>query len=123
MSDGSSNTLLMSEQLRAWSTLDDDWRGDIHNDQGVFRFHTLLTPNTSTPDQIESGWWQPTGDPRMPCTNASGNQFNAARSRHPGGVNASFCDGSVRWVANSVSISTWQALGTMNGNDTPGNDY
>ncbi len=123
MTDGSSNTLLMSEYLRAWSTQDNDWRGDIHNDQGVFRFHTLLTPNTSTPDQIESGWWQATGDPLMPCTNASGNQFNAARSRHTGGVNAAFCDGSVRWIANNVSLATWEALGTMNGNDDPGSDY
>jgi prepilin-type N-terminal cleavage/methylation domain-containing protein/prepilin-type processing-associated H-X9-DG protein len=122
MTDGASNTLLMSEYLRAWSTQDNDWRGDIHNDQGVFRFHTLLTPNTTTPDQIESGWWQSTGDPLMPVTNASSNQFNAARSRHPGGVNAAFCDGSVRWIADNVPLATWQALGTMNGNDEPG-DY
>jgi prepilin-type N-terminal cleavage/methylation domain-containing protein/prepilin-type processing-associated H-X9-DG protein len=123
ITDGTSNTLMMSEYLRAWSTQDDDWRGDIHNDQGVFRFHTLLTPNTTTPDQIDSGWWQPTGDPLMPVTNASGNQFNAARSRHAGGVNAAFCDGSVRWIANTVSLTTWKALGTMNGNDEPGSDY
>jgi prepilin-type N-terminal cleavage/methylation domain-containing protein/prepilin-type processing-associated H-X9-DG protein len=124
MTDGSSNTLLMSEYLRAWSTADNDWRGDIHNDDGVFRFHTLLTPNTSSPDQADSGWYVATGDPLMPVTTANGNQqYNAARSRHQGGVNVAFCDGSVRWVTNSVSLATWEALGTMNGNDSPGNDY
>jgi prepilin-type N-terminal cleavage/methylation domain-containing protein/prepilin-type processing-associated H-X9-DG protein len=123
ITDGTSSTLLMSEYLRAWSTADNDWRGDIHNDQGVFRFHTLLTPNTSTPDQIDSGWFQATGDPLMPATTASGNEYNAARSRHQGGVNVAFCDGSVRWISNNVSLTTWEALGTMNGNDLPGNDY
>jgi len=26
--------------FKAWSADDDDWRGDIHNDDGEFRFHT-----------------------------------------------------------------------------------
>jgi prepilin-type processing-associated H-X9-DG protein len=30
-----------------------------------------------------------------------------ARSRHPGGVNACFADGSVRWVSDYVYQSTW----------------
>jgi prepilin-type N-terminal cleavage/methylation domain-containing protein/prepilin-type processing-associated H-X9-DG protein len=124
MTDGSSNTLMMSEYLRAWTPEDHDWRGDIHNDDGFFRFHTLLTPNTTAPDHIDSGWFRDTGDPLMPATTASGNQqYNAARSRHTAGVNASFCDGSVRWIANSVSLATWMALGTMDGNDLPGDDY
>jgi len=38
-----------------------------------------------------------------------------ARSNHPGGVNSLFYDGSVRFVKNSVSVATWQALGTRNG--------
>src|ERR1019366_3397744 len=67
ITDGTSNTLMMSEYLRAWSNADNDWRGDIQNDHGVFRVHTLLTPNTSLPDQIDSGWFQPTGDPLMPA--------------------------------------------------------
>ncbi len=44
LTDGTSNTLMMSEYLLAKSRQDNDWRGDIHNDDGVFRFHTLLTP-------------------------------------------------------------------------------
>ncbi len=39
ISDGTSNTLMMSETLRAWSHDDNDWRGDIQNDGGVFKFH------------------------------------------------------------------------------------
>jgi prepilin-type processing-associated H-X9-DG protein len=36
----------------------------------------------------------------------------AARSYHPGGVNTSFCDGSVKFIKESISLNTWRALGT-----------
>jgi prepilin-type processing-associated H-X9-DG protein len=36
----------------------------------------------------------------------------AARSYHPGGANASMADGSVRFVKNSINLTTWNALGT-----------
>ncbi len=39
----------------------------------------------------------------------------AARSRHPGGVNALFCDGRVQFVRNSISARVWQSLGSRNG--------
>ncbi|MBN9521596.1 DUF1559 domain-containing protein, partial [bacterium] len=97
ISDGTSNTLLMSEYLMAKGPDDNDWRGDIHNDDGVFRFHTIRTPNTTAADVIAGGWFQDTGDPAMPAT-AGTPQNNAARARHTGGVNASLCDGSVRFV-------------------------
>ncbi|OJW20877.1 MAG: hypothetical protein BGO49_29145 [Planctomycetales bacterium 71-10] len=38
--------------------------------------------------------------------------FNAS-SRHPGGVNLLMCDGSVRFVKNTVNFGAWGALGTM----------
>src|SRR5262249_24939197 len=82
--DGTSNTLMMSEYLLPTSHLDNDWRGDIQNDDGVFRFHTLTTPNSTAPDVVN--WAIPNGDPLLPVTTA-GKQFNAARSRHTGGVN------------------------------------
>ncbi|HEY1380637.1 MAG TPA: DUF1559 domain-containing protein [Gemmataceae bacterium] len=43
-----------------------------------------------------------------------------ARSYHTGGVNALFMDGSVRFVADSVSQATWRALGTRNGGEPIG---
>jgi prepilin-type processing-associated H-X9-DG protein len=33
-------------------------------------------------------------------------------SLHPGGVNISLMDGSVRFIKNTVSLQTWWALGT-----------
>ncbi len=37
-----------------------------------------------------------------------------ATSNHPGGVNVCFADGSVRFIKNSIALSTWWALGTRN---------
>jgi prepilin-type N-terminal cleavage/methylation domain-containing protein len=116
ISDGTSNTLLISEYLMAKSRQDNDWRGDIHNDDGVFRFHTLLTPNTSSPDIISNGWFQVTNDPAMPAA-AGAQQRNAARSRHTGGVNAGRCDGSISFVSQNISTVVWQAMGSMNGGE------
>ncbi|MBX3433664.1 MAG: DUF1559 domain-containing protein [Pirellulales bacterium] len=119
--DGASNTLMMSETLRAWTAEDLDWRGDFLNDEGGFRFQTINTPNSSVADQITQGWYVETNDPLMPATASSGsygqNQQAAARSRHVGGVNVLRCDGSVEFAVNDVSLLVWQALGTMNGGE------
>jgi prepilin-type N-terminal cleavage/methylation domain-containing protein/prepilin-type processing-associated H-X9-DG protein len=123
ITDGTSNTLLMSETLIATIASDNDWRGDIHNDDGVFRFHTVITPNSSAPDLISSTtFFRPNNDPLMPV--ALGNpQRAAARSRHTGGVNAVMCDGSVRFFSNSIALSTWSALGSMAGREVVAGNY
>ena len=41
----------------------------------------------------------------------------SASSYHPGGVDALFADGSVRFVKNSVSPVTWRGLGTIAGGE------
>jgi prepilin-type N-terminal cleavage/methylation domain-containing protein/prepilin-type processing-associated H-X9-DG protein len=123
ITDGTSNTLMLSEVLKAWSSDDNDWRGDIHNDDGVCRFHTRVSPNTSVRDIIEAGWFQETFDPAMPAVaGAQTAQVAAARSRHSGGVNVVFCDASTRFVADAIAFDVWQAMGTMNGAEAGGSE-
>jgi prepilin-type N-terminal cleavage/methylation domain-containing protein/prepilin-type processing-associated H-X9-DG protein len=43
----------------------------------------------------------------------------AARSYHTGGVNVCFADGSVHFISNNITFSTWQALGTRSAGDIP----
>jgi prepilin-type N-terminal cleavage/methylation domain-containing protein/prepilin-type processing-associated H-X9-DG protein len=43
-----------------------------------------------------------------------------AHSRHPGGVQALFCDGHVQFVSNSIDLQTWQSLGTRAGSEVVG---
>ena len=41
----------------------------------------------------------------------------SARSLHTGGVNASMGDGSVRFVADSIALNIWRAVGTRDGGE------
>jgi prepilin-type N-terminal cleavage/methylation domain-containing protein/prepilin-type processing-associated H-X9-DG protein len=40
-----------------------------------------------------------------------------ANSRHPGGVNVTMADGSVRFFKSTISLATWRAIGTRNGGE------
>jgi prepilin-type processing-associated H-X9-DG protein len=40
--------------------------------------------------------------------------FGVSRSRHPGGVNTLFGDGSVHFMKNSINPQIWIALGSIN---------
>ena len=116
--DGTSSTLLMSEYLVATTPEDRDWRGDILNDEGMHHFQTMQTPNSSLSDIVETNYLTRNGDPLMPADEGPRNrQQNTARSRHPGGVNAALCDGSVSFYSDDVSLDTWLALGTMDGEE------
>ena len=42
----------------------------------------------------------------------------SASSRHPGGVNVVFCDGSVQFIGDTISHPVWWAYGSRNGNET-----
>ncbi len=57
-------------------------------------------PNSKAPDLCSRRLW-----------------VNAARSRHPGGVNACFCDGSVRFIGDDIQNTTWHALWTRAGGE------
>jgi prepilin-type N-terminal cleavage/methylation domain-containing protein/prepilin-type processing-associated H-X9-DG protein len=60
---------------------------------------------------------------QLACANTSeGGAYCGSRSRHPGGVNCLFGDGSVRFVKNSVNPQTWVALGSINGGEVISSD-
>ena len=45
-----------------------------------------------------------------------------SRSYHPGGVNALFGDGSVKFIKSTIDGMTWRALGTVAGGEVFGSD-
>jgi prepilin-type N-terminal cleavage/methylation domain-containing protein/prepilin-type processing-associated H-X9-DG protein len=58
-------------------------------------------------------------------SNSNGSADNSvigASSRHPGGVNVAFLDGSVRFVKDTVAPTTWWALATKAGGEVLSSD-
>lgn len=72
-------------------------------------YNHVATPNSDVPDCSI--------DPPTYIFVTNGGNF-AARSNHPGGVNALLMDGSVRFMSDSVSLQIWRALGTRAANDS-----
>ena len=122
LTDGTSNTLMMSENRIPGSDSEPDNRGDVINNDpawGAFAFMTINTPNSGT-DIMNGG--QGCGNNTIlnaPCATGANVQLSA-RSQHVGGVHVLLCDGSVRFASNNISLAVWQALGSMNGGDIVG---
>jgi len=118
ITDGTSNTLLISEILVGLGG--DDRRGRIWNAWvGENLFSTLYAPNTLNNDMCYSCG---TANPRSPCSaiGSGAGGIQTSRSYHTGGVNSALADGTVRFIANSVNTVTWSALATINGGETLG---
>jgi prepilin-type processing-associated H-X9-DG protein len=117
--DGLSKTLLLAE-INMW-TSDSGTPVDPRGRPTDAKFKSSLTPNSAF-DSVPNWYVSPSYTcenvaPHLPCQ-PSGNAFTyAARSRHSGGVQTAFADGSVQFVTNTVDQSVWQAQGTMNGGD------
>ena len=120
ITDGTSNTLCMMEMVQtpqANGQVPIDRRARLWNDDaGCYQLSAALTPNSSAPDLSQC---RPHPELRAPCVLTTDNlTFTlASRSRHQGGVNSLMCDGSVRFMKNSVSLPTWQGLSTAKGGE------
>jgi prepilin-type processing-associated H-X9-DG protein len=122
--DGLSNTLAFAECIQGTggSTSGQvDLRGDVYHAAFCW-FTTWLTPNTLDSDVSPDSTSCCVSVDGAPCVSAGSSTGGpcalAARSKHSGGVNACLLDGSVRFISDSVSWSTWQALGTSQGGET-----
>jgi prepilin-type N-terminal cleavage/methylation domain-containing protein/prepilin-type processing-associated H-X9-DG protein len=45
-----------------------------------------------------------------------------ANSRHPGGVNVTMTDGSVKFIKSTINLAAWRAIGTRNGGEVVSSD-
>jgi prepilin-type N-terminal cleavage/methylation domain-containing protein/prepilin-type processing-associated H-X9-DG protein len=118
--DGTSNTMAVGEYLTG--ALSSDWRGNFWFDEpGMNQIYTKYPPNTPLEDAFSSGVCRPTASPSLPDANLPCNETGdfmtgagmtaAARSRHAGGIQVTFCDGSVQLISDSIGLNVWQALG------------
>jgi prepilin-type processing-associated H-X9-DG protein len=132
LSDGSSRTLMLSEVLGFDSSI--DARGGwVLQAMGSSNFSAKWEPNAQgTGIDPETGQTVSKQDRIAMCDRlkispgdplacevhrVSDDVWAAARSRHAGGVNAAFCDSSVKFMTNDVDLLAWRALGTREGSE------
>jgi prepilin-type N-terminal cleavage/methylation domain-containing protein/prepilin-type processing-associated H-X9-DG protein len=133
VTDGTSNSVFLSEGLNPRPP--GPWCGPMGDitlgNMGGALFSNFTTPNSTSPDNIFGPCPQDGGlDPTYtaPCLSIGGNfdnnpnSYAAARSKHPGGVNVSMVDGSVRFVKNTVSARVWWAVGSIAGSEVVSSD-
>ncbi len=90
------------------------WGGGM---MGYSMFNTVMTPNGG-------GQFNWNGCRVDCCVQMQAAHYLPTTSNHPGGVNVLFCDGSVKFVKNTVSYATWWSLGTRaNGETVSGDSY
>jgi prepilin-type N-terminal cleavage/methylation domain-containing protein/prepilin-type processing-associated H-X9-DG protein len=128
ITDGASNTMAVGEYLTGLprslipqdKTHWEDLRGAHWFDQpGFSQLYTKAAPNSTSADLFQPEnfcYSKPAWN--LPCAGSEWYLTTAAsRSRHPGGVNVLMGDGSVHFIEESISLATWQALGTIAGGE------
>ena len=96
ITDGTSNTLFVGEDVPDWN-----W----HNAWAHFNGCTATTaiPPNNINTVASRGDWP---------------NVYSFHSRHTGGLNFAFGDGRVAYISNSIALTTYRNLGTMNGGET-----
>lgn len=121
--DGTANTVLVAEILVGASP--DDIRGTwALGYPGASVLANAGVPNASDPNhpmadripdclkvQSAVGGEARLAKLRMGCNPAAnGAEQTAARSRHPAGIHAAFCDGAVHFIVNKISPRMWYKM-------------
>jgi prepilin-type N-terminal cleavage/methylation domain-containing protein/prepilin-type processing-associated H-X9-DG protein len=87
------------------------WKGD-------WWIADLFSYSHTSPPNHRSCWYSDVGG--RPYSGIA--SVVTASSRHPGGANIAYCDGSVRFIKSSVGYQPWQAIGTRNGGEVLSSD-
>jgi prepilin-type N-terminal cleavage/methylation domain-containing protein/prepilin-type processing-associated H-X9-DG protein len=150
VTDGTSNTLFLSEALLGTGTDERNVPAPSDPRRQAASVSSLASPNPSGPGilppmsdamcaqatrwvgdrgvawiwgQMPQSTFTAYVTPNSPLTDCAAHgvgRYKAA-SRHTGGVNVALGDGSVRFVSDTINVSTWQALATRGSGEVVGN--
>jgi prepilin-type N-terminal cleavage/methylation domain-containing protein/prepilin-type processing-associated H-X9-DG protein len=108
---GLAHCMMMAELVQAAADKDWDFRGDFFNSgDGCAQIMTMYTPNSGIDSMDCLG---ATPNIPGPCQ-MGGPVYVSSRSRHPGGVNTVFCDGSEHYITDLIAVDYWRSLSAKN---------
>jgi prepilin-type N-terminal cleavage/methylation domain-containing protein/prepilin-type processing-associated H-X9-DG protein len=84
-----------------------EWWWDGHPETGLYNH--VMPPNLWSCDDSNNSW-------------VNDGAAATASSRHAGGVNVLFADGSVRFIKSTIAVQTWWAVGTRAQNEVVSSD-
>jgi prepilin-type N-terminal cleavage/methylation domain-containing protein/prepilin-type processing-associated H-X9-DG protein len=127
VTDGTSNTVFTAESLQGQTN---DVRGAIwtlgamfmsrFTPNGTRDYYGVADPPGGGGDRLGDGFCVSDPAQRLPCVTVPFPFYDlhsGSRSRHPGGVNAGFGDGSVRFIKESINPLVWIGLNTIQGGE------
>ena len=109
--DGTSNTIAMGEILPSSSGY--QWVNGWTKSEGLWFATTAPLNYLTDPEQVKTV-------PPVRCRDWE-QDFNVNmgfKSRHPGGVNFVYCDGSVHFLQDEIDYTTYQRLGARADGET-----
>jgi prepilin-type N-terminal cleavage/methylation domain-containing protein/prepilin-type processing-associated H-X9-DG protein len=111
--DGTSNTLMVGEDLPSADASNNFWvfSGQIAGTTVPLGWNSNSVPGS------DPSCYQKWNLPTTPLGCRYGNAAKSFSSRHPGGANFVFADGSVHFLKNTISLITYCALGSRNGGE------
>jgi prepilin-type N-terminal cleavage/methylation domain-containing protein/prepilin-type processing-associated H-X9-DG protein len=112
VTDGTSNTVIVGEMLPSQAGDNNFW-----NSNGATAGMTV-PPNWDTSKNTcsdQPSAISPFGSSDWTCRYSYANK--GFKSKHPGGVNLLFADGSVHFIKNSISRLTYAQIGSRNGGE------
>ena len=133
LSDGLSKTLMIAEVVPGKAPADvwDGSPGDITIGRGGQAFVAWTRPNSGVPDSVDESCPDSNFEtayrncevglaaaPNGESLTWPDNLHHAARSKHPGGVNATLCDGASKFFSDSIDIVIWRGLSTSRGRES-----
>ena len=132
VTDGTSITVFTAETLQGQIN---DVRGAVWTLGAVFMsrftpnglrdFYGVVDPPSGGGDRLGDGFCVNDPGGKMPCVTVPFpflDIYSGSRSRHPGGVNAGFGDGSVQFIKDTINPVIWIGLNTIQGGEVLSSD-